>query len=252
MTGLATARPFTAVEAREITDRIRGAATRLHDLLLEAYARGAWKALGYGSWREYATSELSISQSRAYRLLDQAKVIAAIQEAAGDEVDFSQLGKSVTARAAEEIKDDLPWVTETIAVKVAAGAEPAAAVREAVTESRAAQRDAFTPDEPEPTRPALVEDEPDIAEEQERRIAELERLVESLEKADAAAEIKRLSTMYAQLEGRLRQEMTTCTAAQEQSQRHAATLKKIRQELGVDQTQQIIPAIRALRGQAAA
>mgnify|MGYP001426116568 CR=1 FL=1 len=43
-----TAAPLTAAEARDLTDRIRGAAVQLHDLLLEAYSRGAWSALGSG------------------------------------------------------------------------------------------------------------------------------------------------------------------------------------------------------------
>lgn len=246
MTAL-TVQPLTPLEARELTDRIRGAAVQLHDLLLEAYARGAWSALGYTSWREYATQELSISQSRAYRLLDQASVIAAIAEASGSEI--SQVGK-ISALAASEIKDVLPDVTAAIQEKVAAGAEPTEAVREAVTEAREAKRDerfsAAVHDAPP------EDDESDIVhtlEEQERRIAELEADKESLQRAidvGPAEELKRQRVMYAQLEGRLLQEITSHTAALEQAKYLSNLLKRIRDELGVAQNQQIMPAVRTL------
>lgn len=74
---------LSPAEARDLTNRIRSTAEGLASLLQEAYKREAWRALGYASWRDYATTELDILQSYAYRLLDQAKVIAAIQDAAG-------------------------------------------------------------------------------------------------------------------------------------------------------------------------
>jgi CRISPR/Cas system CSM-associated protein Csm2 small subunit len=261
---LPVALPLTPFEARELTDRIRGAAVQMHDLLMEAYARGAWKALGYESWREYATHELSISQSRAYRLLDQASVIAAITEAAGG--DISQVGK-ISALAAGEIKPHLPQVTESIRDAVAAGAEPSAAVQSAVAQARASQRSAAFDDDPEPTPPAATarhvmaaEPEPeagreqtvaDVLEEQEARIAELEALVVSLSKGDLAAEVKRQAQEMGQLRGRISQMMTTANEQDKTLRYQAKLLQDIRKALGVEKSSQILPAITAMPAVAA-
>lgn len=73
---------LTPDEARELTETIRHNVDSLWLLLKESYDRKAWAALGYPSWREYATSEFGMSQSRAYQLLDQARVISEIEAAA--------------------------------------------------------------------------------------------------------------------------------------------------------------------------
>lgn len=72
---------LNADEARALTDEIKGTTERLYALLLRAQEGRAWSALGYGSWREYAMTEFQMSQSHAYRLLDQARVIEAIEAA---------------------------------------------------------------------------------------------------------------------------------------------------------------------------
>lgn len=76
-------RRLTAEEARALTDEIQQSAERTYALLLRAHEGEAWSALGYGSWRDYATTEFNMSQSRAYQLLDQARVVRSI-EAASD------------------------------------------------------------------------------------------------------------------------------------------------------------------------
>lgn len=63
-----------------------------HALTLDAYERKAWQVLGYASWREYAKTEFSMGQSHAYRLLDQGRVIRALEEAAG----ISPMGEIVS------------------------------------------------------------------------------------------------------------------------------------------------------------
>lgn len=68
-----------ADEARTLTEEIRSTVERLHMLLLHAYEGQAWAALGYTSWRAYATAEFALSQSHAYRLLDQARVVREIE-----------------------------------------------------------------------------------------------------------------------------------------------------------------------------
>lgn len=61
----------TPDEARHLTDAIKSSAERLWSLLMEAHDRKAWAALGYTTWRDYAMTEFGMSQSHAYRLLDQ-------------------------------------------------------------------------------------------------------------------------------------------------------------------------------------
>lgn len=72
---------LTADEARQLTAEIKGAAERIYSLLLRANEGRAWSALGYGSWRDYAMAEFGMSQSYAYRLLDQARVVRDIEAA---------------------------------------------------------------------------------------------------------------------------------------------------------------------------
>lgn len=74
---------LTFHEARKLTDDIKGGVESIWDMLLQAYRGFAWAALGYPNWREYAMQEFKFSKSRAYQMLDYAKVT----EALGD--DFS-------------------------------------------------------------------------------------------------------------------------------------------------------------------
>lgn len=102
----------TPDEARSLTDRIKDTAEALWSLLAEAHDRGAWQALGYGSFKEYVTAEFGMTKQRAYQLLDQARVIAAITEASGSTVvDLSE-------RAAREVKPRLKAVTDSIKGKL--------------------------------------------------------------------------------------------------------------------------------------
>ncbi len=118
-------------EARSITDEIRRAADDLYDLLLEAHDRKAWAVLGYGSWAEYVKVEFNISRSRSYQLVDQAKVVRAIESAAGvsTSVDISE----AEARA---IKPVLSVITDEIRTRVGRGENPDDTVREVVAEAR--------------------------------------------------------------------------------------------------------------------
>lgn len=120
-------------EARNLTDRIRAATESLWGLLLEAHERQAWRALGYGSWRAYATTEFGMGQSRAYQLLDQARVVVAIAEAADSTtVEMSE-------RAAREIKPRLAEVVDIVRDRTARVAKERVAevVREVIAEERA-------------------------------------------------------------------------------------------------------------------
>lgn len=70
---------LTAEEAQALTDEIRTCAERLCTLLLRAKEGEAWKALGYKSWRAYATAEFELPQSRAYELLNHGRVIEELE-----------------------------------------------------------------------------------------------------------------------------------------------------------------------------
>jgi hypothetical protein len=113
-------------EAQALTAKIKDSVDRTWRLLSNAFEWRAWEALGYRSWEAYVRDELGISRSRAYQLLDQAKVVREIQAAASvHNVDISEA-------VARDIKPHLAQVAEQ--------------VREAVA------------DVPAPARPAVVAD----------------------------------------------------------------------------------------------
>jgi hypothetical protein len=91
--------PLGPEAARELTQRIRLATQQVCLLLLEAHDRRAAGALGYPTWEQYVLSEFGLSRSRSYELLDQARVIRALQSAAG-----VTGWLDVSARAASRIK----------------------------------------------------------------------------------------------------------------------------------------------------
>ncbi len=125
----------TPDEARQLTERIRSAAAALWQLLAEAHQRGAWRALGYDTFKSYVEAEFQMSEQRAYQLLDQARVIAAITESADSTTVESY---AIPERAARELKPHLEVVKERVAeatVDTAPEDRPAAA-RAAVEEFR--------------------------------------------------------------------------------------------------------------------
>jgi len=78
-----TGAPCTADEARALTDRIKGTVTAAWVLLLEAYERNAWAALGYGRWEDYVAAEFHLSRSRSYQLLDLGRVARELPAGSG-------------------------------------------------------------------------------------------------------------------------------------------------------------------------
>lgn len=258
-TVLRTTEALSPTEARALTNRIRESAEQLNSLLLEAYEREAWRALGYGSWREYAMEELSISQSRAYQLLDHARVAAALHEAAGG---FST-DVEITEAAARDIKPVLELVTDDVRARVAQGEAPGEAVRAAVEERRDAKRPSPAP--PATHRPSASpvdasdgperapDDDPGRApdlvaelESADREIRRLEALVDSLQKDDLARELRAQSAKYAQLEARLQQQITTGNEAKQQATRQGRVLKEVRRLLEVERDGEIVAALQDL------
>lgn len=136
--------------ARNLTERIKAAAEQVWALLLEATEREAWRVLGYTSWREWASTEFGMSESRAYRLIDQGHVIRAIEEVTG----VSPAGE-ITERAARDIKPHLEAVRDEMRDRVGAGEPPEVVVPEVIERHRSdlaerreqAQRDRAEQDE---------------------------------------------------------------------------------------------------------
>jgi hypothetical protein len=120
--------------ARELTNRIRTATRHVCLLLLEAHQGRAWFVLGYRTWEEYIQSEFGLSRSRSYELLDQARVILAIMEAA----EVSAI-PDVSAYTALQLKPYLYEVTETIRARVGDGdqVDPRAVISEVIEQKRA-------------------------------------------------------------------------------------------------------------------
>lgn len=115
--------PLTAAQARRLTDRVIKAGDQWFDLLLETWTLKAWAALKYHSWEAYATGELGMSVRNAYRVLDQGRVVQALQAAGVDAG-----GPAVSARQAAVLKGDPAAAAQEVAQEVAGGA----AVPEAV------------------------------------------------------------------------------------------------------------------------
>jgi hypothetical protein len=109
VTAAAPERPLSIDEAHVLTQRIKNATHEVCLLLLEAHQRRAWVPLGYRSWREYVRSELGLSRSRSYELLDQARVVRVIQK----EARTSQI-PDISPYAAGQIRPHLSEVTRMI------------------------------------------------------------------------------------------------------------------------------------------
>jgi hypothetical protein len=103
--------PLTTEQARQLTSTIRDAAEVLWVLIARAHAGKAWAALGYASWERYVKDEFNMSRSRSYQLLDQARVIAAIEAAvpSGTRVHLNEAAardlKTVIEEAVPEIRE---------------------------------------------------------------------------------------------------------------------------------------------------
>lgn len=166
-------------QARKLTERINKSAGDLCMLMADAYNGKVWVSLGYESWRDYAVSEFSISKSRAYQLLDQAKIISAIKEiAVSTNVEISES----TARA---IKPVLHTVIKGIEEKVSRGADPLETTYE-VIEATLAKPKSSVPTKGAPKLDAEPEhfDGPDLA----TIVDELQRENEALRAEIAASE----------------------------------------------------------------
>lgn len=100
---------LTYDDARLLTEYIRSTADALYVLLHRAHTGKAWKALGYSSFAAYAKSEFDISKSRAYQLLNQAKLV--------DEITYA-LPEGATVTISEAVARDLKSMASEIVPQV--------------------------------------------------------------------------------------------------------------------------------------
>jgi hypothetical protein len=101
--------PLTMEEARDLTEHIRSAVDVVWVLVARAHAGRAWEALGYTSFAAYVGEEFNISRSRAYQLLDQAKVVQAIESATPEGTTLA-----ISEAAARDLKSVLGEVVPDI------------------------------------------------------------------------------------------------------------------------------------------
>lgn len=126
-------------DATALTQRIRTAVDGLGDMLLEAHDNKAWKALGYVTWEAYVEAEFDMSRQHSYRLLDQGRVVKAIEDATGI---LSPSG-DISEAAARDIKPDLQAVTGEIRARIEAGEDPNMAASGAIAAKRAEKQTAI-------------------------------------------------------------------------------------------------------------
>lgn len=108
--------PLDEAGALRLTENIRTATRQVCLLLLEAHERRVWVVLNYTRWEDYVASEFGFSRSRSYELLDQGRVILALQEAAC----MTQI-PDISGYTASAIKHCLPEITEKIRERVEGG-----------------------------------------------------------------------------------------------------------------------------------
>ena len=132
-------------EARELTRKIRYALDELPLLLKEAHDRRVWPVLGYRSWEEYVRMEFSLSRSRSYELVEQARVIEALKHAVGGRnippvsgLAALQL-KPVLAEVVAALKEQVRTLTDDEFAQLGPSA-----IRQVIRDARARSRDRRT------------------------------------------------------------------------------------------------------------
>lgn len=118
-------RQLTELEARKITTEIQRASVRLWVLVTEAHDRKVHSALGYATWDDYVRTELKMSPSRSYQLLDTGHVMKEMASAGADLED----APIPTARVVAKVKDRLPEVRKSVRIALKDGGDLDAALR---------------------------------------------------------------------------------------------------------------------------
>lgn len=128
---------MTKDAARELTDQIKATATATYVLVHRAHELKCWMALGYKSWEDYVITEFDMSKSRSYQLINQAKVVEAIQEVVPDGTDIL-----LTEAQARDVEKALPRITDRIKSKTEGQSpdEAAKTVQDVVEDERKQQK----------------------------------------------------------------------------------------------------------------
>jgi hypothetical protein len=124
---------MTEDEARAAVDRWHQLEDERFRLAYDMHERGAWKVLGYDSFKTFVETELGVSRQNGYRMVDVGAVTAAIEEACHARV------TPVSQRDAEDLKPHLGLVRERVAEATQDTPEEgkADAAREAVSQTLA-------------------------------------------------------------------------------------------------------------------
>lgn len=100
---------MTKGAARELTDQIKATATATYVLVHRAHEFKCWVSLGYNTWEDYVVTEFDMSKSRSYQLINQAKVVQAIQDVVPDGTNIM-----LTEAQARDVEKALPKITDKI------------------------------------------------------------------------------------------------------------------------------------------
>lgn len=88
--------------------------------------------IGFKTFEAYCKERWEIDRSRAYQLIGQANVVAAIKEVAGDLSNAFDISK----RDADVVKDNLPAITAEIKTRVEQGEVPEQAAKAVIEEAK--------------------------------------------------------------------------------------------------------------------
>jgi hypothetical protein len=147
---------YTEAEARAETDEVKMDMEALWRKLRDLHDHKAWVVLGYTSWRHYCFVEFNISKSRAYQLINAAKIEEEMRKAQTEKA--YGLSYATTpdpkftfneAQLRELGRDDYPQKAWDAAVKRFGGRPTAAQIKE-VVDSR--MPGALKPEKSEPPR----------------------------------------------------------------------------------------------------
>lgn len=103
---------MTKDAARELTEQIKATATATYVLIHRAHELKCWVSLGYKTWEDYVINEFDMSKSRSYQLINQAKVVEAIQEVVPDGTEVL-----LTEAQARDVEKALPRITDKLKEK---------------------------------------------------------------------------------------------------------------------------------------
>lgn len=112
--GALISEPLTTDAARELTDAIKQTSEVLFTLIQRAHAGKAWLALGYSSFHEYVREEFNMSRSRAYQILDQARVVEAIEAALPEGAVMPHISEAAARDLKSVLGEVVPAISDAV------------------------------------------------------------------------------------------------------------------------------------------